>query len=414
MTSIDYIPSLADLAMKNPVSDSHERAPNLLSIVACAIAAGYVGALALLFIRHQWIVGLQGRPILTDFMEVWVAGRFALSGASVAAYDWHTHHAAQVALVGHNFQGVLNWSYPPLFLFVAALLACLPYTVAFAGWVAATAAGYAATIGAIAKRWDASLLACAAPVFFANAIVGQNGFLSASLIGAVLLFLKHRPILSGVFLGLLTYKPQLGVLFPLALLLDRNWRALASAAVTSAILIAVSWFAFGTQTLLAFLRFLPATSQAILTERGEDWNKMQSVYALARTLGAGDVTAWIAQGATIALCVALLVRIWRGEAPFAIKAAFLAAAAMLITPYLHMYDFAILAVPLAFLFRERPFDRLEWAGTIAANLLFIAFAIFPLPVGPVIVAIVLALILRRATQAALRYDNTCVAALGVG
>ena len=63
MTSIDYIPSLEDLAMKNPVSDSHERAPNLLSIVACAIAAGYVGALALLFIRHQWIVDRQGRPI---------------------------------------------------------------------------------------------------------------------------------------------------------------------------------------------------------------------------------------------------------------------------------------------------------------------------------------------------------------
>jgi hypothetical protein len=369
---------------------------NLFSTAACAIAAGYVGALVLLFLRHQWIVDVQGRPIVTDFLEVWGAGRFALAGASVTAYDWQAHHAAQVALVGHDFQGALNWSYPPLFLFVAALLACLPYAVAFAGWVAATAAGYAVTIGAIAKRWDAGLVACAAPVFFANAIVGQNGFLSAALIGVSLLFLKQRPVLSGVFLGLLTYKPQLGVLFPLALLLDRNWRALASAAVTSTILIAASWLAFGTQTFLAFLRFLPATSQAILTERGEDWNKMQSVYALARTLGAGDATAWIAQGVAIALCVALLIRIWRGQASFPVKAAFLAAAAMLTTPYLHMYDFAVLAVPFAFLFRERPFDRLECAGTIAANLLFVGFAIFPVPVGPAIIAIVLTLVLRRA------------------
>ena len=77
--------------MENPVSDS--RPFNLFSIVACAIAAGYVGALILLFVRHRWIVGPQRRPIVTDFMEVWVAGRFALSGAAVTAYDWHAHHA---------------------------------------------------------------------------------------------------------------------------------------------------------------------------------------------------------------------------------------------------------------------------------------------------------------------------------
>jgi arabinofuranan 3-O-arabinosyltransferase len=392
--------------MENP--DSPERGLEPFSILACAVAASYAGALALLFLRHQWIVDANGRPIVTDFMEVWVAGRFALAGTSVAAYDWHAHHAAQAALVGHDFQGVLNWSYPPLFLFVAALLACLPYTIAFAGWVAATAAAYAATIGAIAKRWDAGFAACAAPVFFANALVGQNGFLSGALIGAALLFLRQRPVLSGVFLGLLTYKPQLGVLFPLALLLDRNWRALASASVTSVVLIALSWLTFGAQTFMAFLHFLPATSQVILTQGGEDWRKMQSVYALARTLGAGDAMGWIAQIATIALCAALLVWIWRGQAPFAVKAAFLAAASMLVTPYLHMYDFAVLAVPFAFLFRERAFDRIEWTGAILANVLFVGFAIYPVPVGPAIIAIVLALVLRRAAQAALRYDRSPV------
>jgi hypothetical protein len=371
----------------------------LPAIVACAVAAGYVGALALLFVRHQWIADAQGRPIVTDFLEVWVAGRFALAGTSVTAYDWFAHHAAQVALVGHDFQGALNWSYPPLFLFVAALLACLPYAVAFGAWVAATGAGYAATIAAIAKRWDAGAVACAAPVFFANAIVGQNGFFSAALMGACLLFVKQRPLLSGVFLGLMTYKPQLGVLFPLALLVDRNWRALASAAITCAILAALSWFAFGTQTFLAFLRFLPATSQAILTERGEDWNKMQSVYALARTLGGTDAMAWVAQGLTIAVCVALVIWIWRGRNSFAVKAAFLATAAMLTTPYLHMYDFAVLAVPLAFLFRARAFDSIEWAGIAAANLFFVGFAIYPAPIGPAIIAIVLLLVLRRAVPA---------------
>ena len=380
--------------MTNPVSDS--RGLRFFPIAAGAIAAGYAGALVLLFVRHQWIIDAQGRPIVTDFVEVWVAGRFALAGLSVSAYDWAVHHAAQVALVGHPFKGVLNWSYPPLFLFAAALLACLPYATAFAGWVIVTAAGYAATIGAIAKRWEAGAAACAAPVFFANALVGQNGFLSAALIGATLLFMTQRPVLSGVFLGLLTYKPQLGVLFPLALLLDRNWRALASASATAAVLVGVSWLAFGTQTFLAFLRFLPATSQTILTQGGEDWHKMQSVYALTRTLGAQDAAAWIAQGCAMALCIALLIWVWRRQDSFAVKAAFLASASLLMTPYLHMYDFAILAVPFAFLSRERTFDRIEWAGLAAANLLFAGFAIYQAPVGPVIIAIVLALTLRRA------------------
>jgi riboflavin transporter FmnP len=386
--------------MHDPAPDASVRLRplNPFSILAGAIAAGYVAALVLLYMRHQWIADAQGRPIVTDFLEVWVAGRFALASTPVSAYDWQAHHAAQAALAGHDFQGVLNWSYPPLFLFVAVLLACLPYAAAFASWVAASAAGYAATIGAIAKRRDAVFFACATPAFFANALVGQNGFLSAALIGASLLFLERRPILSGMFLGLMTYKPQLGVLFPVALLLDKNWRSLASAALVSAAAIAASWLAFGTATFRAFLHFLPATSQAILTDRGEDWNKMQSVYALARSLGAGDATGWIAQGFAIALCVLMLFWLRRRNASFAVRAAGLCAAAMFATPYLHMYDFVVLAVPFAFLFRERAYDRTEWAGAIAANVLFIGFAAFPAPVGTAIVAIVFALVLRRASR----------------
>jgi len=122
--------------MHDPAPDASVRLRplNPFSILAGAIAAGYVAALVLLYMRHQWIADAQGRPIVTDFLEVWVAGRFALASTPVSAYDWQAHHAAQAALAGHDFQGVLNWSYPPLFLFVAVLLACLPYAAAFASW----------------------------------------------------------------------------------------------------------------------------------------------------------------------------------------------------------------------------------------------------------------------------------------
>lgn len=194
----------------------------------------------------------------------------------------------------------------------------------------------------------------------------------------------------------MTYKPQFGILFPIVLLAGGYWRALASATVTAALTIAVSWALFGTQTYLAFLHFLPGTSQAILGHGGEDWHKMQSIYALARLFGASDASAWIAQGITVAACIAGSIWLWRQKVPFAIKATGLPVAAMLATPYLHMYDFPLLAVSLAFLFRAHPFDRVEWAGIAAANLLFVAFIFVKVPFGPLIVAIVALLVLRRA------------------
>ena len=48
-----------------------------------------------------------------------------------------------------------------------------------------------------------------------NALVGQNGFLTAALIGGTLYLIPIRPVLAGICLGLLTYKPQYGLLFPM-------------------------------------------------------------------------------------------------------------------------------------------------------------------------------------------------------
>ncbi|MFL4978663.1 MAG: hypothetical protein ACJ8FV_09325, partial [Xanthobacteraceae bacterium] len=43
--------------------------------------------------------------------------------------------------------------------------------------------------------------------------------------------------------------------------------------------------------------------------------------------------------------------LWCSRAPFELKAAALATGALLITPYIYIYDLVILAVPMAFLVR---------------------------------------------------------------
>ena len=44
------------------------------------------------------------------------------------AYDWDIQKQVEVAKLGKDFVGYFAWHYPPPFLFVASLLAQLPYT----------------------------------------------------------------------------------------------------------------------------------------------------------------------------------------------------------------------------------------------------------------------------------------------
>src|SRR5215469_9724362 len=100
-----------------------------IPVAAFGIAAGYAASLGLMFARHQWVADASGRPIVIDFLAPFTAGRMALEGRALAAYDANIHHAAEIALVGHAFSGGLAWPYPPHFFFVTAALALLPYAI---------------------------------------------------------------------------------------------------------------------------------------------------------------------------------------------------------------------------------------------------------------------------------------------
>jgi hypothetical protein len=205
---------------------------------------------------HIWYFDAHGHPLVIDFMSYWSAGRLALHGHALAAYDPHLRHAAEIATVGHPFKDVLGWWYPPLFLFVAAALACLPYATALNVFSDATLLLHAGIIAAISKRRQAFFLAAATPWGLFGMIHGQNQFLTASIIGAALLTLERRPALCGIILGLLSYKPQLGLLFPLALAFGGYWRAFGWACAGTAFCTVLSGIAFGFDTFGPFLHVI--------------------------------------------------------------------------------------------------------------------------------------------------------------
>src|SRR5712671_4060350 len=352
------------------------------------------------FFAHWWIFDENGLGIPTDFVNVWSAGKLVLDGHPALAYDWDIQKQVQVAVLGQSYQGNFAWHYPPPFLFVASLLAHFPYAVAFIGWAAVSLVPYLAVMRAIVGRPFGLLLAAAFPVVLTNTLVGQNGFLTASLIGGALYLMPTRPVLSGICLGLLSYKPQYGLLFPLVLIAASQWSVFVTAAIVAVAMAALSWLAFGTESWQAFFHWLPMFSQAFLTEGRAPWGKMQSIFALVRYFGGTEQLAWVFQWIMSGAVALLLALMWRSRSvSYPLKAASLAAGALLITPYLFLYDVMVLAIAVAFLVRiglRQGFERHELPalGLVAALLLFYPLA--GAPTGFVATLIVTVLIARRA------------------
>jgi len=230
---------------------------------AFALVVAYVVFLAISFAIGVWLVDTRGQNIPTDFVNVWAAGRLVLNGKAPDAFDWPIHKAVEEQGVGHPFEEYFGWHYPPIFLFIAAALSLLPYLPAFLTWMVLTLPAYAAIIRVIVAHRIGFLLAGAFPGVLWNVAVGQNGFLTAALLGGALGMMEKRPLFAGVFLGLLSYKPHFGILFPLVLAMDGRWRVFSIAAITALLLIAASWLAFGSETWQAFFHYLPLTSEAI-------------------------------------------------------------------------------------------------------------------------------------------------------
>ncbi len=368
-------------------------------VKACLLLAAFNAAmLAALYFSHAWLIDATGDFIPTDFLNVWAAGKLALDGNPALAWDWVVHKQVQVAMLGRDYIGDYAWHYPPPFLFIAMFLAHFSYATGLAGWAAASFVPYLAMMRGVLGQRFGVLAGAAFPVVLANTMAGQNGFLTAALIGGTLVLMPTRPLLSGVCLGLLSYKPQYGLLFPFALIAASQWKTFFAAAVTTAALAFASWIAFGTESWMAFFHWMPMFSQAFFTEGRATFYKLQSVFGLVRTLGGSEQLAWTFQWMISVAVVAGVTMLWRSRADYALKAAALATGTLLLTPYLFLYDMMVLAIAVGFLLRigiSGGFRRGELASLAAAMSLLIAFPFFEIPLGLPATLIVAALIARR-------------------
>ncbi|MEH2495215.1 arabinofuranan 3-O-arabinosyltransferase [Bradyrhizobium sp. AZCC 1678] len=373
--------------------------PAWLVRVCLVLAVANVTLCLSAYFSHWWVYNADGLGIPTDFINVWAAGRLVLDGVPAQAYDWDIQKQVEVAKLGQDFVGYFAWHYPPPFLFVASLLAQLPYQLAFIGWVVVSFLPFVVAMRAIVGRNFGYLLALAIPMAFINALVGQNGFLTAALIGGTLYLIPIRPVLAGICLGLLTYKPQYGLLFPIMLIAAGHWRVFISAGVTAVVLATASWLAFGIESWLAFFHWMPKFSQAFLTEGKAPWWKLQSIFSMVRYFGGTEPLGWAFQWVLTASVAVVLALMWRSRVPYTLKAAALAAGTLLTTPYLFMYDMMVLAIPIAFMVRvglKTGFRTYEFPALGAVVALIGCYMFTGIPTGFGATLVVSTLVLRRA------------------
>jgi arabinofuranan 3-O-arabinosyltransferase len=331
--------------------------------VAVAIVAYVVD---LLRQTHERLTDGMGRPFGDDFINFWSGPFLAWHQRPAEIYNFAAFHAFEQSVVGASLMGY-HYSYPPTLLVLTAPLALIPYVPALVLW---TCAGWFAFYRALRIAMPSGrtlLLALATPAVLINAIAGQNGTWTAALFGAGLGLLERRPMLAGGLLGLMIYKPQLGILIPVALMAGGRWRACAAAAGTSAGLIIVAAIWFGPDLFADYLRQLGALRQLILEDGTGVWHRMLSVFVAARRLGADVTVAYAAQAAAAAVALLAVAIVWYRDASFGVRNATLVLGTCLATPYLQDYDLVFGAFVVVWLGQDPDFARLPESVRFLGN-----------------------------------------------
>jgi hypothetical protein len=364
-----------------------------------AVVAYAIGLVARFF-RHSWLFEADGKLSCIDFSHYWVSGSLAGSADPALVYNFSTFSAARADLGGADacLVPVLNqFVYPPTYLFFTYALGLMPYVVAFAAWTVFTLLLYLVAIYLIVPRPIAILVALSPfPVFF-NFFLGQNGFLLAGLMGLSLALMERGPRLSGVLLGLLTFKPQIGILFPVVLLVSRKWRVILSATATSVVLMVTSTVVFGYQGWPSFIHGLVDRGPS-LSPLSQDSMRLESVYGFLWLAGVSMPIAWAMQLAVAGIVAAVVCWVWARPLPHPLKAAALCSAAAMATPYVHGHDLCVLAIAAAFLVKDglergfQPGDRLMML--FSWMVIFLGFRDFS--IGWIPCLALLALVVRRA------------------
>ena len=316
----------------------------LITVCPPVIVVAYLFKRCYLFYRE----GLS--TVGGDFTQYWVATSLVYTDKISILYNSSLFQKTMENITGTSYP--VGFFYPPTFLLILLPLSFFPYLASLITWLFSTLFSYVLVLRCIAPHRITIWLSLAFPATLLNTDYCQNGSLSAALLGGGLLLLNGIPSAAGILFGILSYKPQLAALLPVALIAGKHWKALIFSIVSGALMIVISICVMGTEPWMAFLKNIPIPLKIL--EGGYqgfvlEWYKMISVYATARLCGSGLLVSRVLQITTMLLTLGITTWVWFKKPSFSIQASVLTLCTLLFFPYLFEYDLTILGLAIAWM-----------------------------------------------------------------
>jgi alpha-1,2-mannosyltransferase len=390
-------------AGRTPVEELYAKLTVSAAVFFVMLEISYLVMAGLPPIDKPWVDGTNfvlGR----DFLNTWMGGRSAFFGGPAPWFDLHVYNQALQQMLGTKYQ-LHYWSYPPHLMLFIWPLGLLPYLPAYIAWCVVGIALYLLACSTAIPR-ERLLFLAVAPGVAVCVFFGQNGFYTSALLVGGLMCLDRRPVLAGVLFGILTVKPQLGLLLPVMLLLERRWVTIASAVVTTAALIAATTMLYGWPIWIEFWqKVVPQQEWLTVTGKGLLFAVVSSVFYGGRMLHLPLDVDWTLQGVVSVLAFAAVVwTYWKRRDP-ALSLALLVTATFLFTPYILNYDMVLFGFVVALLRdradnTKRDHQLLIAVWSLPVTMMLSTLVFFPL--APVVLIAFAARLLWRLRQADLR------------
>jgi len=323
-----------------------------------------------------------GKPIGSDFTAFWATSFMVLSGEAANVYDNERIFAAQKSITGIDYKNPI--AYPPTYFFIVAPLALIPYFPSLILWLTLTFSAFLYVIYRFAPHALTIWLTLSFPGTFQNVIHGHNGFVTAFILGLALFIMEKRPLMAGLVLGLLSFKPHLIAIIPLFLAAGRAWRTLAGLGISVFVLVLASTILFGIDAWIRFWEKIPFM-MFLLKNGFLQMHQVVSTLGALLLVGTPYQTAiWIHLLCSM-IGVGLTVMAWYKDKSRSVKHSLLVLTILLVTPYANSYDLTLLALPVCWIgwaaYKKGNISNLETFFLIAAWFMPIVSVFFAVLTG---------------------------------
>lgn len=348
-----------------------------------------------------------GRPVPPDnkgpwdFRMFWSAGHLAATGRAADAYSpsefqkFETEHKATSD----------QWIYPPTVMLLSYLTSFVSFGAGFLIWTLGLNLLSVLVMRGVGLGWLIIVATLMSPAALWSDALGQFGLVGGALFLASLMIASRRPVRAGLYAGLLTMKPQIGLILPVVFLAQRNVRAIVVAVLVFLVLVALSLLAFGGEVWRAYLTEGLASAHAIVVSTHGNAGMFSgiSVFWFTQKLGLGLPVSY---GLQVAAAFGAAIWCWRAWSdPLARplpRVALTTCLASFVTPYAFIDGLCAFTAGIGLLVWDRgylrPYDAVLWIFPLLGFNLSVLYDLPVMPPVMLLAAVYAHRQMRRTTQ----------------